>query len=79
MCRAWRREKNTSESTDYLQKMNIDALDALYADLLRLARRGTPGAKERLREIVQLRARLSHGSYDLQAHLREIDELNRRN
>ncbi|HEV8191976.1 MAG TPA: hypothetical protein VGP82_10900 [Ktedonobacterales bacterium] len=44
---------------DHLHERSIEALDATYADLLRLARQGTLGAKAQLREIVELRARLT--------------------
>ena len=47
------------DAMDHLHERSIEALDATYADLLRLARQGTPGAKAQLREIVELRARLT--------------------
>jgi hypothetical protein len=63
------------ETADFLHQQSIAALDATYADLLALARQGTPGAKERLRETIELRARLTGDTARQVEQQKEVDSL----
>jgi hypothetical protein len=63
------------ETIDHLHNLSVAALDATYADLLRLARQGTPGAKAQLREIIELRARLTGDRQRQEEQQRELDHL----
>lgn len=63
------------ETAEFLHKQSIAALDETYADLLALARQGTPGAKERLGEVIELRARLTGDSARQAQQQKEVDGL----
>ena len=60
---------------DHLHNLSVAALDATYADLLQLARQGTPGVKAQLREIIELRARLTGDRLRQEEQQRELDHL----
>ena len=63
------------ETIDHLHDQSVAALDETYADLLRLARQGTPGAKAQLAEVIALRARLTGDSQRQAEQQREVDAL----
>jgi hypothetical protein len=63
------------EAMEHLHEQSVEALDATYADLLRLARQGTPEAKAQLREVVELRARITGDSVRFAEQQKELAQL----
>jgi hypothetical protein len=63
------------ETIDHLHQQSVAALDATYADLLQLARQGAPGAKAQLRELIELRARLTGDTQRQAQQQQEIEQL----
>jgi hypothetical protein len=63
------------ETIEYLHKMNIESLDALYDRLIRLAKQGTPDAKQQIPEIIELRARISGDMETLSQQRQELQSL----
>ncbi len=63
------------EAIEHLYWQNIEALDTLYSSLLKLAQQGAPEAKEKLREVAEMRARITGDADYLARQQREIDEL----
>ncbi len=63
------------EAIEHLYRQNIEALDTLYSSLLKLAQQGAPEAKEKLREVAEMRARITGDTDYLAQQQKEVDGL----
>lgn len=63
------------EAIEHLYRQNIEALDTLYSSLLTLAQQGAPEAKEKLREVAAMRAKITGDTTYLARQQKEIDEI----